>query len=75
MTKLLEITWRPGFILGFRIFGFIMMLAGLLAASLNLTFGGFAPMYWFFLAFASFLGAICNTLFRIRALLEKKSVT
>lgn len=30
MMKLLESTWRPGFILGFRIFWFIMMLAGIL---------------------------------------------
>jgi len=75
MAKLQELTWRPGFILGFRLFGFVMMLAGILAASLNLTFGGFTPMYWFFIGFASFLGAICNTLFRIRALLEKNRLT
>jgi hypothetical protein len=39
---------------------------------LNITIGGWTPLYWFLLSFSSFIGVICNVLFQIKGILQKK---
>ena len=57
----------------FRLLGTLMLIIGVITAILNITiYGGFTPIYWFLLAFSSFIAAICHTLFGIRRILEKK---
>jgi hypothetical protein len=73
IEKLLELTARKGWIFFLRILGVVLVIAGLITAALNVTLAGFTPILWIVLALASFLGVICNSLFRIVIHLEKKT--
>jgi hypothetical protein len=73
MEKLLRFTMRPAWVLFLRLSGVAMLIVGIVTAALDATFGGFAPILWFLLALAAFLGVICTELFRIVAILESKS--
>jgi len=72
IDKLLELTAQKGWIFFLRILGVALVIAGLITAALNVTLAGFTPLLWILLALASFLGVICNSLFRIVIHLEKK---
>jgi hypothetical protein len=72
LVYLSSFTSHPIAILLFRVLGFCSIIAGIITAAFDISLGGFKPFMWFLLAFASFLGAICNTLFAIRELLESR---
>ena len=55
----------------FRLGGILALITGIITAALDITIGGWTPIYWFLLSFSSFIGVICNVLFKIRAILEK----
>ena len=55
-----------------RLTGVLMLIIGVVTAYLNITFGGFSPIFWFLLAWSAFFGVICNLLFQMKAILVKK---
>jgi uncharacterized membrane protein YiaA len=73
IERLLKLTARDGWIFLLRILGVVLLIIGILAAALDMSFRGFTPVYWVLLALASFLGVVCNSLFRIVLQLEKKA--
>ncbi|VVB62204.1 Uncharacterised protein [uncultured archaeon] len=56
----------------YRLTGVLMLIIGIITAALDITIGGWTPIYWFLLAFSAFLGVICNMLFQMKTLLEEK---
>ncbi len=48
------------------------LIAGIVTAALNLTFGGFTPVMWFVLALWAVLVIICSEVTMLREFLEKK---
>jgi len=50
----------------------IFLLAGIITAVLNVSFGGFTPVFWFLLVFWLVLVIICMEVTMIRAFLERK---
>jgi hypothetical protein len=72
MEQYLNLTSRPAAIFFFRVFGLCLLLAGLIAAVLNVSIGGVTPVILILLGLGSFMGAICNTFFAIRKHLEAK---
>jgi len=50
----------------------IFLLAGIITAVLNVSFGGFTPVFWFLLVFWLVLVIICMEVTMIRAYLELK---
>jgi hypothetical protein len=73
VERSLELTLRKGWVFFLRILGVALVIIGLITAALNITLAGFTPILWILLALASFLGVICNSLFRIVINLEKKA--
>ena len=55
-----------------RVLVVIFVIVGIVTAALNLSFGGFTPIYWFLLALADLLYITCNEVLTIRILLENK---
>lgn len=49
-----------------------LMIVGIITAVLDLSFGGFAPIFWFVLAFGWVLIIICMEVTMMRAFLERK---
>ena len=49
-----------------------LMIVGIITAALDLSFGGFAPIFWFVLAFGWVLIIICMEVTMIRTFLEGK---
>lgn len=49
-----------------------LMIVGIITAALDLSFGGFAPMFWFVLAFGWVLIIICMEVTMMRTFLERK---
>lgn len=49
-----------------------LMIVGIITAALDLSFGGFAPIFWFVLAFGWVLIIICMEVTMMRAFLERK---
>jgi hypothetical protein len=49
-----------------------LMIVGIITAALDLSFGGFAPIFWFILAFGWVLIIICMEVTMMRAFLESK---
>ena len=49
-----------------------LMIVGIITAALDLSFGGFAPIFWFVLAFGWVLIIICMEVTIMRAFLESK---
>ena len=49
-----------------------LMIVGIVTAALDVTFGGFAPIFWFVLAFGWVLIIICMEVTMIRTFLESK---
>ena len=56
----------------FRLGGILALIIGIITAALDITIGGWTPIFWFLLSFSAFFGVVCNALFKIRAILEKK---
>jgi len=50
----------------------VLMIMGIITAVLDLSFRGFAPIFWFVLAFGWVLIIICMEVTMIRAFLERK---
>ena len=50
----------------------IFLFAGIITAVLNVSFGGFTPVFWFLLVFWLVLVIICMEVTMIRAFLERK---
>lgn len=73
IEKLLASTARSGWIFFFRILGVALLIVGLVTAALDVSLAGLMPTVWVLLALASFLGVICNSLFRIVIHLERKT--
>ena len=48
-----------------RILVVAFLIVGIVTAALDLTFGGFSPVYWFLLSFICLLMAICTEVLRI----------
>ena len=55
-----------------RYLGFAFLIAGIVTAALDVTFGGFAPIFWFLLAIFSFIIVICTEIVILRKSLESK---
>ena len=49
-----------------------LMIVGIITAALDLSFGGFAPIFWFVLAFGWVLIIICMEVTMMRVFLESK---
>ena len=49
-----------------------LMTVGIVTAALDVSFGGFAPIFWFVLSFGWVLIIICMEVTMIRAFLESK---
>ena len=56
----------------FRIGGILSLIIGIITAALDITIGGWTPIFWFLLSFSAFFGVVCNVLFKIRGILAKK---
>ncbi len=50
----------------------VLMIVGIVTAALDVSFGGFAPIFWFVLAFGWVLIIICMEVTMTRAFLEKR---
>ena len=50
----------------------IFLFVGIFTAVLNVSFGGFTPVFWFLLVFWFVLVIICGEVTMIRAFLERK---
>ncbi len=55
-----------------RFLGLTVVIVGIVTAALDVTFGGFAPIFWFLLAILSFIIVICTEVVRLRKFLESK---
>jgi len=55
-----------------RYLGFTLLIVGIVTAALDVTFGGFAPIFWFLLAIFSFIIVICTEIVILRKSLESK---
>jgi hypothetical protein len=73
IERLLKATARDGWIFFLRILGVALLIIGLVMAALDVSFRGFTPVFLVLLALSSFIGVVCNTLFRIALHLEKKA--
>ncbi|MCZ2809719.1 MAG: hypothetical protein O2V44_10230 [Candidatus Bathyarchaeota archaeon] len=49
-----------------------LMIVGIITAALDVSFGGFAPIFWFVLAFGWVLIIICMEVTMMRVFLERK---
>ena len=50
----------------------IFLFVGIITAVLNVSFGGFTPVFWFLMVFWLVLVIICMEVTMIRAFLERK---
>lgn len=73
IEKMLTLTARSGWIFFLRFLSVAPLVVGLVTAALAVSLAGFTPTFWVLLALASFLGVICNSLFRIVIILEKRT--
>jgi hypothetical protein len=73
IEKFLRTMARNGWIFFLRILGVAALFIGIVTAAFCLSFRGFTPIFWILLGLASFLGVICNSVFRIVLHLEKKA--
>jgi hypothetical protein len=72
MKTLLKTMARNEPIVCFRVLGVALLIVGIVTAAMDKPFGGWTPIYWFLLAFASFLGVLCNEVYRVILLMEGK---
>jgi hypothetical protein len=56
----------------FRIPIFLLLIIGVVTAYLNISFGGFSPIFWFLLALCGLFDITINLLLQIRTTLQKK---
>ena len=55
-----------------RYFAVVLLIVGIVTATLNVTFGGFTPIMWFLLALVDVLIITCHEVMTIRISLESK---
>ena len=55
-----------------RWIGFVTLVAGIVTAALDKSFGGFTPIIWFLIAIFSFIVVVCTEIVLTRLVLEKK---
>ena len=72
MEKLLKFMSQNEPIILFRFLGLTTFIAGVVTAAMDKSFGGWTPIYWFIVAFAAFFSVLCNELYRVIILMEKK---
>ncbi len=72
MEKLLNFMSRSEPNICFRFLGVAMLIVGIITTAMDKSFGGWTPIYWFLLAFAAFFGVLCNELYQVILLMEKK---
>ena len=56
----------------FELLVVIFLFAGIITAVLNVSFGGFTPVFWFLLVFWLVLVIICMEVTMIRSFFERK---
>ena len=57
-----------------RFVGFALLIIVIVTAALDVTFGGFAPIFWFLLAIFCFIIVICTEVVQLRKFIESKKV-
>ncbi len=72
MNDLMKYMTKPAVIWIYGGLGDTLLIVGVITAAIGLTWGGFAPVYWFLLAFACYLGMIWAVTMRIVYRLESK---
>ena len=74
MTNWLLKSWCRAdiFICGAGLIGNVLLLIGLVTASLNTSIAGFTPVTWILLAFILYVTMIFSTVLRIMTRLESK---
>ena len=73
IEKLLKSTARNGWIVSLRLLGVALLIVGIVTAVLGMMIAGITPLLWILLGLGSFLGVICNSLFRVVMILEQKA--
>jgi len=73
IEKFMEVMAQNRWIFFYRILGVALLIVGIVTAALSVTFAGFTPVLWALLGIASFLGVICNSLFRVVMSLERRA--
>ena len=58
MNDLMKSITKPAVIWIYGSLGDTLLIVGVITAAIGLAWGGFAPVYWFLLAFACYLGMI-----------------
>jgi hypothetical protein len=72
MKTLLKTMSRNEAIVCLRLASVTSLIVGIITAAADKVFGGWTPIFWFLLAFAGFFGVLCNELYRVIILMEKK---
>jgi len=73
MNGLMQSITKPGVVWIYGGLGDTLLIVGIITAAMGLTLGGFAPVYWFLLAFACYLGMIWVVAMRILDRIESKT--
>jgi len=73
MNKLLKTVSGDRYILLARLSALVWLVIGLVTTILDIKFAWITPTMFFILGFASLMDAICNELYRIILLLEKRA--
>jgi hypothetical protein len=55
-----------------RLLGFALLITGIVTAALDVTFGGFAPIFWFLLAIFCFIIVVCTEIVILRKSLDSR---
>lgn len=62
-------------IMPLRMLGMFWLIVGIITALLDFHIGAFTPMVCFVLMLASFIGVICNVLFKILDIMKSKQAS
>lgn len=73
MNGLMQYVTKPGMVWFYVGVGDTLLTIGIITAAMGLTLGGFAPVYWFLIAFACYLGMIWAVAMRILYRIESKT--
>jgi len=55
-----------------RYIGFATLIAGIVTAAVDKSFGGFTPIYWFLIAIFCFIIVVCTEVVQLRMFFESK---
>jgi len=73
IEKFMEAMAQNRVIVFFRILGLTLVIAGIINAALSVKLASFTPVLWVLLGICSFLGVICQTLYRMVMSPERKA--